>query len=420
MTAENAGGTRVPAGELAETRLTVNGSPVVLRLPARVTLADALRDHLGLTGTHLGCEHGICGMCTVLVDGAAARACLLFACQLEGAEVITVEGLGRPGDLHPLQEAFSRHHALQCGFCTPGFLISAYDLLTHRPGVAAGELPGELSGVLCRCTGYRNILAAVGEVARAYRDGLPGPRNCAPGPAPAVGRTGAARPGAAGPASPRPGAAPAPTPPKDPAAAAHAGAPAQEIRLPAGPPAFVIEVASELPAPVADVWRVLSDVRAVARCLPGADLTEELGRDRYRGTAKVAVGPVRLSFAGVAQVTRRDDQARALRVVARGEDAGGSQSQADILLVAEAAGAGSRLTASARVYLAGRIAQFGRALGEDVSRRLFEQFAAAVGQAATGSGSRQPQAAPGTLRLVAAALLARLCAAARRVTRRLG
>ena len=116
---------------------------MTLTLPPRVTLADALRDHLGLTGTHLGCEHGVCGMCTVLVDGQAARSCLLFACQLEGADVLTMEGLGRPSELHPLQQAFGRHHALQCGFCTPGFLLSAYDLLTHKPQVTQEELPAE-------------------------------------------------------------------------------------------------------------------------------------------------------------------------------------------------------------------------------------------------------------------------------------
>jgi 2-furoyl-CoA dehydrogenase FAD binding subunit len=162
------------------TKMTVNGKPVTVAAPPRVTLADALRDHLGLTGTHLGCEHGICGMCTVLVDGQAARSCLLFACQLDGAEVTTVEGLGRPGELHPLQQAFGRHHALQCGFCTPGFLLSAYDLLTHKPEVTDGELAAELSGVLCRCTGYRNILTAVAEVARTHPHGLPPPLNCAP------------------------------------------------------------------------------------------------------------------------------------------------------------------------------------------------------------------------------------------------
>jgi 2-furoyl-CoA dehydrogenase FAD binding subunit len=171
-----------PADARATTHLTVNGTPVTLSLPPRVTLADALRDRLGLTGTHLGCEHGICGMCTVLVDGQAARSCLLFACQLERAEVLTVEGLGRPGELHPLQQAFGRYHALQCGFCTPGFLLSAYDLLTHKPRVTQEELAAELSGVLCRCTGYRNILSAVADVARAHPDGITLPLNCPPQP----------------------------------------------------------------------------------------------------------------------------------------------------------------------------------------------------------------------------------------------
>ena len=171
-----------PADQSAVTEMTVNGKDVTVTASPRVTLADALRERLGLTGTHLGCEHGICGMCTVLVDGQAARSCLLFACQLDGAEVLTVEGLGRPGELHPLQQAFGRHHALQCGFCTPGFLLSAYDLLRHRPDVAGDELAAELSGVLCRCTGYRNILSAVAEVARTHPDGVPAPLNCSSRP----------------------------------------------------------------------------------------------------------------------------------------------------------------------------------------------------------------------------------------------
>ena len=152
---------RTGTSSLITTRLTVNGSPAELTLPARVTLADALRDHLGLTGTHLGCEHGVCGMCTVLADGIAIRACLLLACQADGMEITTVEGLGSPAALHPLQESFGRHHALQCGFCTPGFLMSACDLLAHQPDIDPARIPAELSGVLCRCTGYRNIVAAV-------------------------------------------------------------------------------------------------------------------------------------------------------------------------------------------------------------------------------------------------------------------
>lgn len=179
-----------PARGRATTHLTVNGAPVTLSLPPRVTLADALRDHLGLTGTHLGCEHGICGMCTVLVDGQAARSCLLFACQLEGAQVLTIEGLGRPGELHPLQQAFGRHHALQCGFCTPGFLLSAYDLLSHKPEVTREDLPVELSGVLCRCTGYRNILSAVADVASTHPDGVTPPLNCSPHSQPRQRRSG--------------------------------------------------------------------------------------------------------------------------------------------------------------------------------------------------------------------------------------
>jgi carbon-monoxide dehydrogenase small subunit len=181
------GTVRAGAETLLAVRMTVNGASVELRVPPRRTLADALREDLRLTGTHLGCEHGVCGMCTVLLDGAAVRACLLFAAQLEGAEVVTVEGLGRPDRLHPLQEAFGHHHALQCGFCTPGFLLSAYDLLSDQPGLTAEELPEALSGVLCRCTGYRNIVAAVADVAARYPEGIPPPLNCTADPHAASG-----------------------------------------------------------------------------------------------------------------------------------------------------------------------------------------------------------------------------------------
>jgi carbon-monoxide dehydrogenase small subunit len=387
---------RVEADQLAETSLTVNGQPVRLQLPPRVTLADALRDHLKLTGTHLGCEHGVCGMCTVLVEGQAARSCLLFACQLDGAEVITVEGLGRPDDLHPLQRAFGERHALQCGFCTPAFLLSAYDLLSRRPDVPPDALPAELSGVLCRCTGYRNILAAVQEVAAAYRDGsLPGPGNCAPAGSSVVEKS------------------PAGPPPR--LASGGDGPEPEQVTLPSGPPTFTTTVTSTLAVPSAAVWRVLSDVHRVAQCLPGAELTEDLGNDRYRGRARVGVGPVRLSFLGLAQVTGRDEASRTLRVLAHGRDTGGAQTQAAIEVRAEPDGDGCRLTAEARVYLTGRIAQFGRALAGDVSRRLFEQFAAAVQQAATtGATPQRPPAAPSAFRLLLGALADRLRALRRR------
>ncbi len=142
-------------------RVTVNGRPWEGRVEARKTLADFLRDDLGLTGTHLGCEHGVCGACTVLVDGEAVRSCLLFAVQMHGAEILTVEGLADGERLHPLQEAFWEHHALQCGFCTPGFLMSLVSFLRDTPDPSEREIREALAGNLCRCTGYQNIVTAV-------------------------------------------------------------------------------------------------------------------------------------------------------------------------------------------------------------------------------------------------------------------
>ena len=141
--------------------LTVNGQPVQATVEARRTLADFLREQLRLTGTHVGCEHGVCGACTVLLDGAPARACLTFAVQADGAEVTTVEALAKGDVLHPVQAAFKRHHALQCGFCTPGFLISAVALLRDNPSPSEAEVREQLSGNICRCTGYQFIVDAV-------------------------------------------------------------------------------------------------------------------------------------------------------------------------------------------------------------------------------------------------------------------
>jgi|SRR5580700_5090914 carbon-monoxide dehydrogenase small subunit len=141
--------------------ITVNGQEREVAVPARLTLADLLRHHLHLTGTHLGCEHGVCGACTVLVDGAAVRSCLMLAVQAHGTKVETVESLSSLGALHPLQEAFMKHHALQCGFCTPGILMTLVAFLRDSRGVTAEAVRDALSGNLCRCTGYQNIVNAV-------------------------------------------------------------------------------------------------------------------------------------------------------------------------------------------------------------------------------------------------------------------
>lgn len=152
---------------LHKVRLTVNGRAATIAVEARRTLAEALREDLGLTGTHLGCEHGVCGACTVLMDGAPVRACLVLAVQAEGAAIRTVEGLAAPdGTLHPLQQAFADHHALQCGYCTPGFLMLAMAMLEENPAMEEAEMVERLSSNLCRCTGYAGILAAVRSVMR--------------------------------------------------------------------------------------------------------------------------------------------------------------------------------------------------------------------------------------------------------------
>ena len=146
--------------------LTINGRKHAIRVEPRKTLVDAIRDDCGQTGTHIGCEHGICGTCTVVIDGEAVRACLMFAVQAQGKDIRTIEGLGTPDNLHPLQRAFIAHHALQCGFCTSGILMAAADLLESRDTVPTrGEIVDMLAGHLCRCTGYEPIVDAIADVA---------------------------------------------------------------------------------------------------------------------------------------------------------------------------------------------------------------------------------------------------------------
>jgi aerobic-type carbon monoxide dehydrogenase small subunit (CoxS/CutS family) len=151
------------------TRFTVNGKALEVEVPVRMTLADCLRQQLRLTGTHLGCEHGVCGACTVIVNGDAVRACLMLAVQAEGAEVITVEGLSNDEALTPLQASFRKHGALQCGFCTPGMITTAHALLSEEPDADADRIRDVLSGNLCRCTGYIPIIEAVLDARAAYR-----------------------------------------------------------------------------------------------------------------------------------------------------------------------------------------------------------------------------------------------------------
>jgi aerobic carbon-monoxide dehydrogenase small subunit len=155
---------------LEKVRFKVNGRTCETEVEARATLADCLRHNLKLTGTHVGCEHGVCGACTVIADGAAVRSCLIFAVQADGMEITTVEGLSEGDTLSPLQAAFRRHHALQCGFCTAGILTTAHILLKEEPDADADRIREVLSGNICRCTGYVQIIEAVLDARAAYRN----------------------------------------------------------------------------------------------------------------------------------------------------------------------------------------------------------------------------------------------------------
>ncbi len=150
--------------------LTVNGRAYERLIEVRMTLADFLRNELDLTGTHLGCEHGVCGSCTILLNGEAMRSCLLLAVQADGADLSTVEGLAQGNQLHPLQEAFRDRHALQCGFCTPAFLMTAYAFLKETPPPTQAEVREAISGNICRCTGYQPIVEAVIQAAGNFKD----------------------------------------------------------------------------------------------------------------------------------------------------------------------------------------------------------------------------------------------------------
>ena len=349
-------------------RLTVNGEPRSARVTGRTQLAELLRDHLHLTGTHLGCEHGVCGACTVLLDGKPIRSCITYAHACENANVVTVEGLGDDSTGRALREAFARHHALQCGFCTPGMLITAWDIVTRLAPIDEAAIRHELSGNLCRCTGYMGIVAAVRDVALQHRSAPPnhagaataadprlaGDATVAVAPAIARGRgpteppatpaDGETRPPAPGrsdtgnppeshasPRSPASSATPAIAFEPfeiDPAHLADADAP---VTGPAGAGAVrpmtrsdgwtTLEREFTMRHPVDALWALFEDLPRVAECLPGVHV-ESSDSDRFSGRAEIRFGPVGAAFHG--EGARETDAGRRTGVISgRGSDARG-------------------------------------------------------------------------------------------------
>jgi carbon-monoxide dehydrogenase small subunit len=340
--------------------LTVNGRIRELSSAPRLSLADALREHCGLTGTHLGCEHGVCGACTVLLDGQPARSCITFAVACAGAEVTTIEGLDDDELAGELRDAFRRRHALQCGYCTPGMMISARDLALRLPVADDSAIRTGLSGNLCRCTGYVGIVAALQEVIAARRGrGIPALAG--------AGRTILGPVGAQAEAAIVAGAMPAVDRVDDTALAPR---PADFQ------PTHAFAHSFQLAQPPDRVFAHFADVRAVAAAIPGLVVTQA-SASHAEGSFVVALGPITARFRGEAEISR-DEPRRSGRILAAGGDPASSSRARGIVdyRVTPGEGAGAAVELQIGYSLTGLLAQLGRpGLIEAIARRLIADFA---------------------------------------------
>ncbi len=360
--------------------LTVNGRAVSAEVEPRTHLADFLRDQLRLTGTHLGCEHGICGACTVLIDGAPARSCITYAVACDGLEVRTIEGFEDDALMTELREAFSREHGLQCGFCTAGMLISSRDIVQRLPGADERRIRTELSGNLCRCTGYVGIVKAVTSVAERQT----APAAPSPSQRPALGPS-LSRSTGEGRKSPSPALE---REREGPVAQRREGEGAREgwTRI---DETFVIA------APPGTVWQALADFPRVAACLPGAELTEHDTRS-VKGRLRVKLGPMAASFAGSATVQRDDAGMTGIAKGAGTDSNSRSRTRGELAyrLTPESGGRQTQVAVSVQYDLQGPLAQFSRSnLARDFASRVVAEFAANLNRALAG-GEAQAAEAP--------------------------
>lgn len=368
--------------------LTVNACPVTADVEPRTHLADFLRERLLLTGTHIGCEHGICGACTVVIDGEIARSCITYAVQCDGAEITTIEGFAEDPLMARLGTAFTMDHALQCGFCTPGMIIAARDLIRRKGHLDQQQIRQEMSGNLCRCTGYMGVIAAIGRVmAEAGDRPALSPVKSGIGPAPG------------------PGAVPAPPVRRDAVDRGPAEAAGERLRPDVQAPfddisqegLITLADSFAVPHPPDKVWDVLSDLQTVAGCLPGARLTGQDG-DRISGEIRLKLGPMSPSFTGDGRI-RRDDRTRRARIVGQARDARSAsraRGRIDYALVDTGDG-GTRVEVEIGYALTGMLAQFSRgAIATDLVRRLTSTFAtnleaAIAGDAGVRRAGQEPQ-----------------------------
>lgn len=343
---------------------TVNGRAVHASVEPRTHLADFLREHLHLTGTHLGCEQGVCGACTVNIDGVPQRSCIAYAVDCGGSDIRTIEGYDDDSMMAELREAFSAYHALQCGFCTPGMLITSRDIVLRLGEIDDARIREELAGNLCRCTGYVGIVNAVRAVAAGKQ-----PQS-------------AVRASKVQPVAPMPPVAPvAPLP-----------APAATPPLVAGGQS-TLEERITVPAPLDAVWAVLSDPRRVASCLPGATITTFEG-EQLAGNMRVGLGPITATFSGRGTLAL-NDAAHEGRITGQGRDSGsGSLVHAEARFAAREApqGGGTLVEVGVHWRLSGALAQFSRVgLIEAVARQLAATFGANLEASIAGAAPPSPR-----------------------------
>ena len=347
--------------------LTVNGETVTAAVEPRTHLGDFLRGHMQLTGTHLGCEHGVCGACTVLIDGAPARSCINYAVSCDGSEITTIEGFGDDVLMNRLRRAFNDHHALQCGFCTPGQLVSARDLLARLADADEARIRKEMSANLCRCTGYMGIVNAVVEVF-ADKD-----------PAILQARNQAANPVTVGEASSLPAAISEAS-----TAAAPAAVASSTGFSDSGGGWTEISQTLALAYPAAEVWQRLQDYRLVARCLPGASI-DSVDGDTIAGRFRAALGPITAEFHGNAAIERSDADRRGQLRGSGSERSGATTAKGELAYIVREAGNGCEVDLSIKYQIQGRLAQFTRSgIVVDFVERLTGEFAKNLGAAIAG------------------------------------
>jgi carbon-monoxide dehydrogenase small subunit len=355
--------------------LTVNARDVSAAVEPRTHLADFVRDGLNLTGTHLGCEHGVCGACTLLLDDVPARSCITYAVACDGARVTTIEGLDDDEITIELRAAFTREHALQCGYCTPGMLISARDLVLRLPTDDEHDIRVGMSGNLCRCTGYVGIIRAVRAVIAARR---------ARGGAPIVGagRTSLGPVGSGHGAGSSSGTIAAALP-----SAEAASTPNATISIPDFTPETTFEQRFVVAHPPASVFDFFGNIPAVAACLPGASVNGDAASAHVDGAIEVRLGPIAAKFQGAARI-ERDPATMSGRIVGTGNDRrsrSSTQGEIRYRLTPIEQGAATQVTFSIGYSLRGTLAQFARPrLVSDIAERMTADFARNLDQALSG------------------------------------